>query len=74
MPLRHGKGPAPAWADGCAGPFLVIFCGLGLLSFAFAGVHSFNDGAAVVAMIILSVAGIFMTIDYFGDHSGKHEK
>lgn len=67
MPLRHGNGPAPAWATGCAGPFLVVMCLLGLLGFLFNGVHSINDGAAVVAMVILGGFGLWLCIDYFGD-------
>lgn len=67
MPLRHGDGPAPAWAAGCLGPFLVVLCALGLIGFVFEGVHNFQDGAAVVAMIILGGLGLWLCIDYFGE-------
>lgn len=67
LPLRHGNEPAPAWAAGCAGPFLIIMCGLGLLGFVFAGVHSFQDGAAVAAMVVLGATDIWLTVDYFGE-------
>lgn len=74
MPLRHGNGPAPAWAAGCAGPFLVVMCALGLVGFLFEGVNDFQDGAAVIAMIILGGAGLWLSIDYFGGLLRKRGK
>jgi hypothetical protein len=38
---------------------------LGLLGFLFEGVHSFQDVAAVAAMIILGGGGLWLSVSYF---------
>lgn len=74
MPLRHGNGFSPEWTAGCLGPFLVVLCAFGLLGFLFNGIHDFEDGAAVIAMIILAAAGLWVSIDYFGELLRKRGK
>jgi hypothetical protein len=49
-------------------------CVLGLLGFLFKGVDSFQDGVAVLAMIILGSAGLWFTIDYFGERFRRRGK
>jgi len=49
-------------------------CALGLIGFVLSGVRSFQDGAAVAAMLLLGAAGILLTVDYFGERFRKSGK
>lgn len=65
MALRHGKGSAPAWTAGCLGPFLACVGALAAASIAFGRPMNFGNGVALAVTLVLAVAGVWLTIDYF---------
>lgn len=74
MPLRHGSGPAPAWATGCAGPFLVLMGLLGVVGILLERPPlNFQNGAVLVVSIALGVVGILMIIDVIRLRPRKNE-
>lgn len=65
MPLRHGRGSAPAWTAGCLGPFLVCISLFAAATIVLRGAMTFGDIVALVLIIVLAAAGAALTIDYF---------